>query len=110
MNSLTQVSSHAGAFPPAAPEANLAYATKGEESAGVIRLLDNLINDVETEMQQAELEEKDAQSDYEKFMNNAASKRASDSKSMTDKQAALADAQTSVVESKASSTTPTSTA
>jgi len=100
MNSLTQVSSHGGAIPPAAPEANLAYATKGEESAGVIRLLENLINDVETEMQQAELEEKDAQGDYERFMSNAAAKRASDSKSMTDKQAALADAQTSVVESK----------
>jgi len=100
MNSLTQVSLHSGLAPPAAPEANLAYATKGEESSGVIRLLDNLVNDVETEMQQAELEEKDGQSDYEKFMSNAAAKRASDSKSMTDKQAALADAQTSVVESK----------
>jgi len=100
MNSLTQVSSHGADVPPAAPEANLAYATKGEESAGVIRLLDNLINDVETEMQQAELEEKDAQGDYERFMSNAAAKRASDSKSMTDKQAALADAQTSVVQSK----------
>merc|ERR1719181_546253 len=98
MMSLTEVSLHAA--PPAAPEANLAYKTKGEESSGVIRLLDNLINDVETEMQQAELEEKDGQSDYEKFMSNAASKRASDSKSMTDKKAALADAQTSVVESK----------
>jgi len=100
MNSLTQVSLHGGVAPPVAPDANLAYATKGEESSGVIRLLDNLINDVETEMQQAELEEKDGQSDYEKFMSNAAGKRASDSKSMTDKQAALADAQTSVVEGK----------
>jgi hypothetical protein len=100
MNSLTQVSLHSGVAPPAAPEANLAYATKGEESSGVIRLLDNLINDVETEVQQAELEEKDSQSDYEKFMSNAAAKRAADSKSMTDKQAALADAQTSVVEGK----------
>jgi len=100
MNSLTQVSLHGGVVPPAAPEANLAYATKGEESSGVIRLLDNLINDVETEMQQAELEEKDAQSDYEKFMSNAAAKRAEDSKSMTDQQAALADAQTSMIETK----------
>jgi len=100
MNSLTQVSVHGAAFPPAAPEANLAYATKGEESSGIIRLLDNLINDVETEMQQAGLEEKDAQGDYEKFMSNAAAKRASDSKSMTDKQGALADAQTAVVEGK----------
>ena len=75
MNSLTQVSLHGGVAPPAAPEANLAYATKGEESSGVIRLLDNLINDVETEMQQAELEEKDAQGDYETAMADAAKRR-----------------------------------
>jgi len=98
MNSLSQVSLKVA--PPPPPEANLAYSTKGEESSGVIRLLDNLINDVETEIQQAALAEKDSQSDYEKFMSNAASKRASDSKSMTDKQAALADAQTAVVENK----------
>jgi hypothetical protein len=100
MNSLTQVSVHSGAAPPAAPEANLAYATKGEESSGVIRLLDMLINDVETGMQTADLEEKDAQKDYERFMSNAASKRATDSKSMTDKKGALADAQMAVVDGK----------
>jgi chromosome segregation ATPase len=100
MNALTQVSVHGSVAPPPAPEANLAYSAKGEESTGVIRLLDNLINDVETEMQQAELEEKDAQGDYERFMSSAAEKRASDSKSITDKQAALADAQTSAVEGK----------
>jgi len=100
MNSLTQISLHSGVAPPAAPEANLAYATKGEESSGVIRLIDNLINDVETGMQEAELEEKDGQKDYERFMSNAAEKRASDSKSMTDEKAALADAQISLVEGK----------
>jgi len=99
MNSLTQVSLHGSdsAAPPPPPAANLAYKTKGEESSGVIRLIDNLVNDVETEMQQAELEEKDGQSDYEKFMSHAAGKRADDSKSMTDKEAALADAEMSVV-------------
>jgi hypothetical protein len=98
--SMTQISLHSGAAPPAAPEANLAYATKGEESSGVIRLLDLLINDVETGMHEAELEEKDGQKDYERFMSNAASKRASDSKSMADKQAALAEAQIAVGEGK----------
>ena len=44
-----------------------------------------------------ELEEKDAQKDYEKMMANAAAKRAEDSKSMTDKQAALAETEESLV-------------
>jgi len=102
MNALTQISLHGSdsVAPPPPPEANLAYKTKTEESSGVIRLIDNLVNDVETEMQQAELEEKDGQSDYETFMGHAASKRADDSKSMTDKQAALADSEMAVVQGK----------
>merc|ERR1719473_1162580 len=80
-----------GAAPPPPPEANLAYKTKGEESSGVIVMIDTLINDVEKDMQEAELEEKDAQGDYEKFMDDASTKRAEDSKSMTDKEGALAE-------------------
>merc|ERR1719473_2371567 len=79
------------AAPPPPPEADLAYKTKGEESQGVIRMIDLLVNDVETEMQEAKLEEKDAQGGYEKFMQDAGAKRAEDSKTMTDKEAALAD-------------------
>merc|ERR1719453_230274 len=79
------------AAPPPPPEANLAYKTKGEESAGVITMIDTLINDVEKDMQEAELEEKDAQGDYAKFMDDASTKRAEDAKSLTDKEAALAD-------------------
>merc|ERR1719230_1077089 len=89
-----------GAAPPPPPEADLAYKTKGEESSGVIVMIDTLINDVEKDMQEAELEEKDAQGDYEKFMDDAASKRADDSKSMTDKEAALADTEDSLVGNK----------
>merc|ERR1719231_2192668 len=43
------VQSHAA--PPPPPEADLAYKTKGEESAGVITMIDTLINDVEKENQ-----------------------------------------------------------
>jgi len=88
------------AAPPPPPEADLAYKTKGEESSGVIVMIDTLVNDVETEMQEAKLEEKDAQGDYEKFMSDAKSKRAEDSKSMTDKEAALADTSDSLVTNK----------
>merc|ERR1719326_2213752 len=92
------VQEHNGAAPP--PAADLAYKTKGEESSGVIVMIDTLVNDVEKEMQVAKLEEKDAQGDYEKFMDDAKAKRAEDSKSMTDKEGALADTQDSLVNNK----------
>jgi predicted nucleic acid-binding Zn-ribbon protein len=94
------VQAHNGAAPPPPPAADLAYKTKGEESSGVITMIDTLVNDVEKEMQVAKLEEKDAQSDYEKFMDDAGAKRAEDSKSMTDKEGALADTQDSLVNNK----------
>lgn len=89
-----------GAAPPPPPEADLAYKTKGEESSGVIRMIDMLVNDVEKDIQTAKLEEKDAQGDYEKFMDDAAAKRAEDSKSMTDKEGALAETQEELVKNK----------
>merc|ERR1740138_943559 len=88
------------AAPPPPPEADLAYKTKGEESSGVIVMIDTLVNDVETEMQEAKLEEKDAQGDYEKFMSDAKAKRAEDAKSQTDKEAALAETSDSLVTNK----------
>jgi chromosome segregation ATPase len=88
------------AAPPPPPEADLAYKKKGEESSGVIRLIDMIIADVEKEIQVMELEEKDAQKDYERMMDMSAKKRAEDSKSMTDKQAALAETEEELVNSK----------
>jgi len=80
-----------GAAPPPPPDANLAYKKKGEESSGVIQMIKTIIADVEKEIQIMELEEKDAQSDYERFMGDAKAKRAEDSKSMSDKEGALAE-------------------
>merc|ERR1712032_1004288 len=80
-----------GAAPPPPPAANLAYKTKGEESSGVIQMIKTIIADVEKEIQVMELEEKDAQEDYEKFMDDAKAKRAEDSKAQTDKEGALAE-------------------
>jgi chromosome segregation ATPase len=88
------------AAPPPPPEADMAYKKKGGESSGVIRLIDLLINDVEKDIMTADLEEKDAQKDYVRFMDNAAKKRAEDSKSMTDKEGALADTETQLVDDK----------
>jgi len=89
-----------GAAPPPPPEANLAYKTKGEESSGVIVMIDTLINDVEKENQVMKLEEEDAQSDYEKFMSDAKNKRAEDSKSMSDAEGSLAETNEQMVTDK----------
>merc|ERR1719261_2223094 len=75
--------------PPPPPETFGAY-TKSEESGGVIAMMDMMIADMDKEMTEAEFEEKDAQKDYEKMMEDSAEKRAEDAKSMTDKEAALA--------------------
>jgi chromosome segregation ATPase len=88
------------AAPPPPPEANLAYKTKGEESSGVITMIDTLINDVEKENQVMKLEEEDAQSDYEKFMSDAKAKRADDSKSMSDAEGSLAETNEQMVTDK----------
>jgi len=88
------------AAPPPPPEANLAYQTKGEESSGVIQMIDNLVNDVEKENQVMKLEEEDAQDDYEKFMSDAKDKRAADSKSMSDAEGSLAETDEQMVTDK----------
>jgi len=76
--------------PPPPPEANLAYKKSGEESGGVIAMIDLLIADIDKENQVMEVDEKDAQKDYETFMSDASQKRADDSKAITDKEAAKA--------------------
>jgi predicted nucleic acid-binding Zn-ribbon protein len=88
------------AAPPPPPAANLAYKTKGEESSGVIQMIDTLVNDVEKENQVMKLEEEDAQDDYEKFMQDAKDKRAADSKSMSDAEGTLAETDEQMVTDK----------
>jgi len=80
--------------PPPPPEEIKAYGKKSEESNGIIAMMDALVKDLDKEMTEAELEEKDAQGDYEQMMKDSADKRAEDSKTLTDKEGALADLQT----------------
>jgi len=80
--------------PPPPPEANLAYKKSGEESNGVIAMIDLLIADIDKENQIMEVDEKDAQADYETFMADASEKRSLDSKAITDKEAAKAETET----------------
>merc|ERR1719263_2193169 len=87
---MAQVRAHSGDAPPPPPEAVEAYSKKSEESNGIIAMMDSLTKDLDKEMTEAEVTEKDAQGDYETFMQDSATKRAEDSKTLTDKQGALA--------------------
>merc|ERR1719230_2239696 len=94
-----QISAHKQAStgaPPPPPETFGAYSKKSEESNGVMAMMDMLVADLEKEMQEMEVEEKDAQAEYEKFTREAAEKRVTDSKSITDKEGAKADAEATV--------------
>merc|ERR1719311_958618 len=70
-------------------------------------MIDLLVKDLDKEMQEAEVEEKDAQKEYEKVMSDSAAKRAQDVKLITEKTAMKAQLETELEgskEGKASST------
>lgn len=90
------------AAPPPPPETWGAYSKKAEEGNGVVAMMDLLLKDLSTEMTEMEVTEKQAQEEYEQFMADAADKRASDSKSITDKTAVRADTQAHLEDAKAS--------
>jgi len=85
-----QVRAHRDA-PEPPPESIKSYSKKGEESNGIVAMMDSLVKDLDKEMTEAEVEEKDGQADYEQMMKDSADKRAEDSKTLTDKEGALAD-------------------
>jgi len=78
------------------PAADMSYKKSGESSNGVIAMIDLLIADIDKENQVMNVEEKDAQSDYEKLVSDSAEKRALDSKAITDKESAKAAAEAEV--------------
>jgi len=90
---LAEVSAHTrhNVAPPPPPETFGAYAKKSSESTGVIAMIDLLIKDLDTEMTEAQTQEKDAQSDYETTMKDSAQKRTLDSKSLAEKESTKAD-------------------
>merc|ERR1719487_2294016 len=86
-----------GVAPPPPPETFSAYAKKGEESGGVIGMLDTMVADLDKEIQETEVEEKENQAEYETFMKESAAKRASDAKSIEDKESAKADMEANLI-------------
>jgi len=96
IGAFVQLHSHSVAAPPPPPETFGAYAKKSGESGGVLALMDMLSNDLKKDMQQAEFEEKDSQKEYEELMVDSQKKRGADSKLITTKSAAKAEADSMV--------------
>jgi peptidoglycan hydrolase CwlO-like protein len=89
-----------GVAPPPPPETFGAYSKKGEESTGVISMMDMMVADLDKEITEIETEEKENQAEYEQFMSDSAEKRANDAKSIEDKESAKADLEGTLVASK----------
>merc|ERR1712127_195112 len=93
--SLVQIASHdnegSAVAPPPPPETWGAYQKKGQEQSGVVAMLDLLIADVDKDMQEGGVDEKNVQAEYEEFMEDSQTKRAQDSKSIADKEGTKAD-------------------
>merc|ERR1719253_1978725 len=80
----SQLHAKGRAAPPPPPETAGAYTKR--DSSGPIALIDGLKSDLEKDTQEAEFDEKTAQEDYEEMMATSAEKRATDSKSITEKE------------------------
>jgi septal ring factor EnvC (AmiA/AmiB activator) len=90
--SLQQTSSNdASVSAPPPPPVGVGPYSKAEESAGVISMMNLLIKDLDKEMTEAETTEKDAQSDFEGTLRDAAEKRGSYAKTLEEKKSSKAD-------------------
>jgi len=64
---------------------------KTEKSAGVMSLMDTIVNDLKSDMKDMEYEEKTASKDYAELMADSQAQRAGDTKSLTGKQSSKAE-------------------
>merc|ERR1719181_2207435 len=88
---LAQVHAHGAAAPPPPPETfEGEYQKKGEESNGVVAMINLLVKDLDKEMTEAETSEEDSQKDYEQLMQDSADKRSEMKKSLSEKEGARA--------------------
>merc|ERR1711985_173090 len=93
---LSQLHEQDDEAPPPPPEAVKAYAKKSEDGNSVIAMMNSLMAELDKEMTTAEVDEKNAQEEYEQFMSDSSEKRVDDTKAMTDKMAAKADMEESL--------------
>merc|ERR1719482_1791873 len=88
------------AVPPPPPETWGAYEKKEGKSNGVLALMDMLLKELKDEMTEAKHEEETAQKDYERLMQESQASRAQKAESITAKEAAKADADEQVENTK----------
>jgi len=88
------------ARPAPPPAADLSYKKKGEESGGVIAMIDMLKADLEEQVLEIQNNEREAQKDYEAYMKASSEKRAADSKAIADKEGTKADLEADVQDSR----------
>jgi len=74
------------AVPPPPPETFGAYQKKDGKSNGVMALMDQMINDLKSDMTESKHDEETAQSDYERLMKASQRTRAANAKSITQKE------------------------
>jgi len=93
------------AAPGPPPETFSGEYKKSESSAGIINMIDEMGKEMEDEMAEAKRDEEEGQKDYEETMNDAATKRADDSKLMVTKEGEKAEKTTKLEELKESKRT-----
>merc|ERR1719160_1646147 len=86
--------------PPPAPEMPSGAVKKNEKSAGVIGMMDTIINDLGSDMKDMEYEEKTAQKDYAELMADSQETRAGDTKALTGKTATKAETEATLMTTK----------
>merc|ERR1719281_125206 len=89
-----------GPAPPPPPETPSGEQGAKEESGGVLAMMDMMGADVEKDSQEMTFEEKDSQAEYEKMLTDSADKRAADTKSIEEKEAAKAGIEDDIVKTK----------
>merc|ERR1719450_995256 len=93
------------ALQPGPPPETFGEYKKSESSAGVIKMIEDMVRDVENDLAEAKRDEEEAQKDYEETMSDAATKRADDSKLLVTKEGEKADKTTHLEDLKESKRT-----
>jgi chromosome segregation ATPase len=86
--------------PPPAPEMPSGPLQKNAKSAGVLSMMDEIINDLKSDMKDSEYEEKTAQEDYAELMSDSQETRAGDVKALTGKETTKAKTEEQLTASK----------